>query len=259
MGIQIHPTAIIEDNVELGENVKIGPNVNIKSQVVIGDNTTIEANAYIGSYTKIGKNCRIFPSAVVGTIPQDLKFKGEFSQLIIGDNTTIREFCMINRGTKGGGGITKIGSNTLIMAYVHIAHDCIIGNSVIIANAVQFAGHVVVEDNAVIGGMSAIHQFVRIGKFAMIGGMSGVALDVAPFCLANGNRATLHGLNLIGLKRNGFSHEEIERLKEAYKTIFKSKLTFQEAYEKLKNSPSVNVIHMIEFLKASSRGFCRDR
>ncbi len=259
MATDIHPTAIIEDNVELGENVKVGPYVNIKSNVTIGDNTVIEPNAYIGSYTKIGKSCKIFPSAVVGTIPQDLKFKGEFSELIIGDNTTIREFCMINRGTKGGGGITKIGNNNLIMAYVHIAHDCILGDNVIVANAVQFAGHVTVEDNAVIGGMTAIHQFVRIGKFAMIGGMSGIAQDIAPFCLAAGNRATLHGLNLVGLKRAGFTNEEIERLKEAYKIVFKSKLRFEEAYEKLKNSPSKNVIHMIEFLKDSSRGFVRDR
>ncbi|AEA34253.1 acyl-ACP--UDP-N-acetylglucosamine O-acyltransferase [Hippea maritima] len=259
MSTQIHPTAIIEDGVELGKNVVIGPFVNIKSNVEIGDNTIIEANAYIGSYTKIGKNCRIFPSSVVGSIPQDLKFKGELSQLIIGDNTTIREFCMINRGTKGGGSITKIGSNNLIMAYVHIAHDCILGNNIIVSNAVQFAGHVVVEDNVVIGGMSGIHQFVRIGKFAMIGGMSGIGQDVAPFCLAAGPRAKLHGLNLVGLKRAGFSAEEIEQLKNAYKTIFKSNLTFEQAFEKLRNSPSKNVIHMIDFLKNSNRGFCRDR
>ncbi len=256
---EIHPTAIIDKRVELGDNVKIGPFVNIKSNVTIGDNSIIDANAYIGSYTKIGKNCKVFPSAVIGTIPQDLKFKGEFSELIIGDNTTIREFCMINRGTKGGGGITRIGKNNLIMAYVHIAHDCFLGDNVIIANAVQFAGHIVVEDNAVIGGMTAIHQFVRIGKFAMVGGMSGIGQDVAPFCLAAGSRAKLHGLNLIGLKRAGFSNEEIEQLKEAYKTIFKSKLRFEEAYEKLKNSSSKNVIHMIEFLKKSTRGFLRDR
>ncbi|WP_022670659.1 acyl-ACP--UDP-N-acetylglucosamine O-acyltransferase [Hippea alviniae] len=259
MAAQIHETAIIGENVKIGDNVIIGPNVNIRDNVEIGDNTVIEANAFIDSYTTIGKGCKIFPSAVLGTIPQDLKFKGEFSQLIIGDNTTIREFCMINRGTKGGGGITRIGNNCLIMAYVHIAHDCILGNNIIVANAVQFAGHVIVEDNAVIGGMTAIHQFVRIGKFAMIGGMSGLALDVAPFCLATGIRANLHGLNLIGLKRAGFSAKDIEDLKEAYKTIFKSKLTFKEAYEKLKNSPSKHVIHMIEFLKNSSRGFCRDR
>ncbi len=257
--VEIHPTAIVEKGAEIEDGVVIGPHAYIKTDVKIGANTKIDANAYIGSYTKIGKNCRVFPSAVVGTIPQDLKFKGEFSELIIGDNTTIREFCMINRGTKGGGSVTKIGNNNLIMAYVHIAHDCIIGNNVIIANAVQFAGHVVVEDNVVIGGMSAIHQFVRIGKHAMIGGMSGVALDVAPFCLAVGNRARLNGLNLVGLKRAGFSYEEINALKEAYKTIFKRNLTFKEAYEKLKESPSKNVIHMIEFLKNSSRGFCRDR
>ncbi len=259
MATDIHPTAIIENKVELGNNVKVGPYVNIKSNVTIDDNTVVEPNAYIGSYTKIGKNCKIFPSAVLGTIPQDLKFKGEFSELIIGDNTTIREFCMINRGTRGGGGVTKIGDNNLVMAYVHIAHDCILGDSVIVANAVQFAGHVIVEDNVVIGGMTAIHQFVRIGKFAMIGGMSGVAQDIAPFCLAAGNRATLHGLNLVGLKRAGFTNKEIELLKDSYKAIFKSKLRFEEAYEKLKNSPSKNVIHMIEFLKKSDRGFVRNR
>ncbi len=255
----IHPTALIDKGVELGDSVVIGPNVCIKSGVKIGDNTHISSNAYIDSYTTIGSNCRIFPSAVVGTIPQDLKFKGEFSELIIGNNTTIREFCMINRGTKGGGGVTKIGSNALIMAYVHIAHDCILGNGVIVANAVQFAGHVVVEDNAVIGGMSAVHQFVRIGKLAMVGGMSGIPLDVAPFCLATGNRARLSGLNLVGLKRAGFSFEEINALKEAYRTIFRKNLKFRDAYEKLKDSPYKSVIHLIEFLDNSSRGFCRDR
>ncbi len=255
----IHPTALIDENVELGKDVVIGPNVCIKSGVKIGDNTHINSNAYIDSYTTIGKNCKIFPSAVVGTIPQDLKFQGEFSELVIGDNTTIREFCMINRGTKGGGGITKIGSNVLLMAYVHIAHDCILGDNVIVANAVQFAGHVVMEDNAIIGGMSAVHQFVRIGKMAMVGGMSGIALDVAPYCLAAGNRARLNGLNLIGLKRANFSFKEINALKEAYRTVFRSNLTFKEAYNKLKDSPYKSVIHMIEFLSDSSRGFCRDR
>ncbi len=255
----IHPTALIDKNVTIGDNVTIGPNVCIKNNVKIGDNTHIDSNVYIDSYTKIGNNCKIFPSAVVGTIPQDLKFKGEFSELVVEDNTTIREFCMINRGTKGGGGVTKIGKNNLIMAYVHIAHDCILGDNIIIANAVQFAGHVIVENNAVIGGMSAIHQFVRIGELSMVGGMSGLAQDIAPFCLATGNRAKLSGLNLIGLKRAGFSFEEINALKNAYKIIFRSNLTFKEAYEKLKDSSHKNVIHMIEFLNGSSRGFCRDR
>ncbi len=257
--VNIHPTAIIDDKVELGENVKIGPYVNIKKHVKIGDGTEIFPNVYIDSYTTIGRNCKIYPSAVLGTIPQDLKFKGEISELIIGDNTTIREFCMINRGTKGGGSVTKIGNNDFIMAYVHIAHDCILGNNIIVANSVQFAGHIVVEDNVVIGGMSAIHQFVNIGKFAMVGGMSAVSLDVAPFCLAVGNRAVLNGLNTVGLKRANFSYEEINELKKAYKLIFRSNLTFKEAYEKLKESSSKNVIHMIEFLKNSSRGFCRTK
>ncbi len=255
----IHPTALIDKNVEIGKNVAIGPNVCIKSGVKIGDNTYINANAYIDSYTTIGKNCKIFPSAVLGTVPQDLKFQGEFSELIIGDDTTIREFCMINRGTKGGGGVTKIGNNSLIMAYVHVAHDCILGNSVIIANAVQFAGHVVVEDKAIIGGMTAVHQFVRIGTLAMVGGMSGIPLDIAPYCLAAGNRAHLSGLNLVGLKRSNFSFEEINALKEAYKVIFRNNLTFKEAYDKLKDSPYKSVIHMIEFLENSSRGFCRNK
>jgi UDP-N-acetylglucosamine acyltransferase len=257
--VDIHPTAIVEDGVDIGENVTIGAHAHIKSNVKIGDNTHIDSGAYIGSYTTIGNGCRVFPSAVVGTIPQDLKFEGEMSELIIGNNTTIREFCMINRGTKGGGSVTKIGDNNLLMAYVHIAHDCILGNNIVIANAVQFAGHVVVEDNVVVGGMSAVHQFVRIGKFAMIGGMSGVALDVAPYCLAVGNRAHLNGLNLVGLKRAGFDYKEINELKKAYKLLFRSSNTFNEAYDALKNSPSKNVIHMIDFLKDSPRGFCRDR
>ncbi len=257
--VDVHPTAIIEDRVELGENVRIGPHVHIRSHVKIGDNTVVDANAVIDSFTTIGKNNRIFPSAAVGTVPQDLKFKGEFSELIIGDNNTIREFAMINRGTSGGGGVTRIGNNNLIMAYVHIAHDCQIGDYVILANAVQLAGHIIIEDHAVLGGMSAVHQFARIGKYAMIAAMSGVSQDVAPFCLAVGNRAKLNGLNTVGLKRAGFSYETISQIKEAYRIIFRSNLTFKEAYERLKDSSSKEVIHMIEFLKHSERGFCRNR
>ncbi len=257
--VDIHPTAIVEDKVELGEGVVVGPHACIRNNVKIGDNTYISANVYIDSYTTIGSDCRIFPSAVLGTTPQDLKFRGEITQLVIGNNTTIREFCMINRGTKGGGGITRIGDNGFLMAYVHVAHDCQLGNNIIIANTVQLAGHIVIEDDVVIGGMSAVHQFVRIGRFAMIGGMSGISLDVAPFCLAVGNRSHLNGLNLTGLKRAGFSYEEINELKKAYKLLFRSNKTFKEAYEELKNSPSKNVIHMIDFLKDSSRGFYRDK
>ncbi|HHS48959.1 MAG TPA: acyl-ACP--UDP-N-acetylglucosamine O-acyltransferase [Desulfurella acetivorans] len=257
--VNIHKTAIIEDNVELGENVTIGPYSIVKSNVKIGDNCEIQSHVVIDEFTTIGKNCKIFHSVVLGTIPQDLKFSGEKSELIIGDNNTIREFAMINRGTKGGIGKTLIGNGNLIMAYVHIAHDCVIGNNTIIANMVQFAGHVMVEDNAVIGGMSAVHQFVKIGSLSMIGGMSGVSLDVAPFTLAVGNRARLNGLNLVGLKRNNFSLSEIEKLKEAYRIIFRSNLKFDEAYNRLKESKSKHVIDMIEFLRKSERGFCRER
>lgn len=257
--VNIHKTAIVEYNVELGENVTIGPYSIIKSGAKIGDNSEILSHVIIDEYTTIGKNCKIFHSAVLGTIPQDLKFSGEFSELIIGDNNTIREFAMINRGTKGGIGKTQIGNGNLIMAYVHIAHDCIIGNNCIIANMVQFAGHVVVDDGAVIGGMSAIHQFVKIGSLSMIGGMSGVSLDVAPYMLAVGNRAKLNGLNLVGLKRNGFSLSDIEKLKGAYRVIFRSNLKFDEAYDKLKESTSRHVINIIEFLRKSERGFCRER
>ncbi|OSS41594.1 Acyl-[acyl-carrier-protein]--UDP-N- acetylglucosamine O-acyltransferase [Desulfurella amilsii] len=257
--VNIHKTAIVEDNVQLGENVTIGPYSIVKSNVKIGGNCEIRSHVVIDEFTTIGENCKIFHSAVLGTIPQDLKFSGEHSELIIGDNNTIREFAMINRGTKGGIGKTQIGSGNLIMAYVHIAHDCVIGNNAIIANMVQFAGHVVVEDSAVIGGMSAIHQFVKIGSLSMIGGMSGVSLDVAPFTLAVGNRARLNGLNLVGLRRNSFSLSDIEKLKEAYRIIFRSNLKFDEAYDKLKESPSKHVIDMIEFLRKSERGFCRER
>jgi len=203
----IHPTAIIEDGAILGENVSVGPFAYIGAQVTIGDNTSVASHAVIEGRTSIGKNNRIFSHTAIGTIPQDLKFSGEDVELIIGDNNTIREFTLLNPGTKGGGSVTRIGNGNLLMGYVHLGHDVILGDNCILANAATLAGHVELGNNVVIGGLTPIHQFVHIGDFAMIGGASALAQDIPPYCLAEGNRATLRGLNLTGFGRHIQRHE----------------------------------------------------
>ena len=254
--VNIHPTAIVHPKAELGEGVVIGPYVIIEENVIIGDNTRIDAFAQIKSYTKIGKENHIFSYAYIGGAPQDLKYKGGPTRLEIGDKNIIREYVTIHRGTEEGGEITKVGSNCLIMAYAHIAHDCIIGNRVIMANAATLGGHVIVEDNAVIGGLSAVHQFVRIGKFAYIGGMTGVSQDVPPYTLIAGERGKMYGLNIIGLKRNGFTEKQLERLKRAYRILWRSGLTREEAikkiFEEIGDYPEIN--YLIEFVRKSQRG-----
>ena len=200
----IHPTAIISPGAQIGADVEIGPYSVIGERVSIGDGTRIGPHVVLQGPTTIGKKNQFFQFCSIGEIPQDLKFNMEDTELIIGDNNTFREFITINRGTAGGGGRTVIGSNCLLMAYTHVAHDCLIGNGVIMANNASLAGHIRIDDHAIIGGLSGIHQFVHIGSYAMIGGLSGVSKDVPPFTLAVGQRAILHGLNLTGLKRHGF-------------------------------------------------------
>ena len=250
----IHPLAHIEEGAILGENVSIGAFAYIGADVTIGDNSTIATHAVIEGYTTIGKNNRIFSHSAIGTIPQDLKFNGERVELIIGDNNTIREFTLFNPGTAGGGGITKVGDNNLFMGYVHLGHDVIIGNNCILANGATLAGHVEIGDNVVIGGLTPIHQFVKIGDFSMIGGASALAQDIPPFCLAEGNRASLRGLNLTGLRRN-VSRAEIDELRTAYKSLFESGEPLQEVANALMNSSkSENVIKLCEFIQNSKRG-----
>ena len=250
----IHPSAIIENGAILGNNVTIEPFVHIGSQVTIGDNTSIASHTIIEGKTTIGKYNRIFSHAAIGTIPQDLKFNGEEVELIIGDNNTIREFTLLNPGTKGGGSVTKIGNGNLLMGYVHLGHDVIIGDHCILANGATLAGHVELGNYVVIGGLTPVHQFVHIGDYAMIGGASALAQDIPPYCMAEGNRASLRGLNLTGLRRH-MSRDEINTLKVAYKALFEQKQPMQEVAQRLfETSSSEKVKKLCEFIKTSKRG-----
>jgi len=250
----IHPTAIIEEGAIIGNSVTIGPYVTISSKSTIGDGTVIDAHANIAGHTTIGKNNHIFSHAVVGSIPQDLKFNGEEVQLLIGDNNKIREFTLINPGTKGGGSITKIGNNNLLMGYVHLGHDVIMGNNCILANGATLAGHVELGNNVVIGGLTPVHQFVHIGDFAMIGGASALSQDIPPYCLAEGNRAMLRGLNLTGIRRH-LNRDEINNLKVAYRELFESGQPLQETAETLlEKSESEIIKNLVMFITKSKRG-----
>ena len=218
----IHQTAIVDSKAKISKNVKIGPYSVIGPNVEIDEETEIQSHVNIKGNTKIGRNNKIYPFSSIGNDPQDLKFQGEETKLEIGHNNKIREYVTINPGTKGGGGLTKIGDNCLFMVSAHIAHDCTVGNNVILANNVPLGGHAHIEDNAIIGGNSAVQQFTRVGKSAMIGGMCGVVRDIIPYGIAHGNRSVLQGLNLIGLRRKNIPNKEIMTLSEAYKEIFKN-------------------------------------
>jgi len=249
----IHPTAIIQEGAKIGKDVTIGPYAYISKDAVIEDGCTIMQGAIVDGKTRIGAGTKIFYHAVVGSIPQDLKFKGEDVELVIGRNNTIREFCMINPGTEGGGGKTIIGDGNLLMAYVHVAHDCIIGNNCILANAATLAGHVVLGDFVVIGGMTPVHQFVHIGDYAMIAGASAVSQDIPPYCLAEGNRASLRGLNLTGLRRR-LGREAIDSLKKAYKELFLSGKPLKEVAQELSQSDDEHVAKLARFVLETRRG-----
>ncbi|HCF04739.1 MAG: UDP-N-acetylglucosamine acyltransferase [Desulfomicrobiaceae bacterium] len=256
MPVAIHPTAIVHPGAALGENVTVGPYAIVEEHVTIGDGCTIDAAAQIKRFTTMGANNHVHSMACVGGEPQDLKFHGEESHLIIGDNNRIREFSTIHRGTEGGGGVTRIGSGNLIMAYAHIAHDCQVGDNNVFSNAATLAGHVVVGNHAVMGGLSAAHQFVRIGDFAFVGGKTGVAQDVPPYTLAVGERASLHGLNLIGLRRHGFTAEEISGLKAAYRILWRSHKERNEALQQVETEFGhiAPVMELLRFVRESTRG-----
>ncbi len=250
----IHPSAIIEDGALLGTNVSVGPFAYIGKKVRIGDNTSIASHAVIEGNTTIGKNNRIFSHSAIGTVPQDLKYNGEDVQLIIGDNNTIREFTLLNPGTKGGGSVTKIGHANLLMGYVHLGHDVIVGDNCILANSVALAGHVEIGNHVIIGGHTPVHQFVHIGDYAMIGGASALTQDIPPYCLAEGNRANLRGLNLTGLRRN-IQRDEINLLKIAYRELFEQGNPLQEMAQNIFDSTkSDKVKKLCGFIKTSKRG-----
>lgn len=255
----IHPTAIVDPDVQIEADVEIGPYTIISGDVSIGAKTTIGPHVVVEGHTRIGPECRICQFAAIGGPPQSVKYAGEKTSVEIGRSCVIREFVTIHRGTAFGGGLTRVGDHCLLMAYTHIAHDCQVGNQVIFANNATLAGHIHVEDNATIGGLVAVHQFVNIGRHAFIGGKSAVVKDVPPYVIAAGDRAKLYGLNLVGLKRGNFSPAALNSLKKAYRIIFRVGLTLNEAieraYAEVEQTPEV--VNFLEFIKASRRGITR--
>ena len=254
----IHKTAIIHSKAKINTNVTIGAFTEIGPNVEIGENSIIQSHVSITGNTKIGKENKIYSFASIGNDPQDLKFDGEQTKLEIGDNNKIREYVTINPGTKGGGGLTKVGNNCLFMVSSHIAHDCEVEDNVILANNVPLGGHAHIESNVIIGGNSAVQQFTRVGKFAMIGGMCGVVRDVIPYGIAHGNRSILQGLNLIGLRRKNIPNKEIMILNDAYKKIFKNE-NLTENLKNLENDFKKNklVLDVVSFLeKDKKRPIC---
>ncbi len=251
----IHETAVIDKSAVIGENVEIGPYTVIGPDTIIGSGTKIHGQSVI-EYSEIGKNCEIFNFSSIGKRPQDLKYKGEKTKVVVGDGTTIRECVTLNRGTAAAGQ-TVVGKNCLLMACCHIAHDCIIKDNVIIGYTTGIAGHVEIDDYAILSSGIGVHQFCRIGKGVMIGAGSMVGMDIIPYVTAQGDRATLAGLNIIGLKRKQIKLSEIEDIKNAYRVLFMSKLTLEDALAKLENEPSPYVKEIVVFIKASQRGITR--
>lgn len=256
----IHPTAIVAAAAEIADDVVIGPYAIVEANVHIGAGCEIKPHVHLAAGTRLGRNCRVFTGAVIGSAPQDLKFGGEETMVHIGDRTTIREFATINRGTTDHWE-TRVGSDCLIMSYAHIAHDCVIGNHCILANAVNLAGHVVLEDWAGIGGMVPVHQFVRVGQHSFIGGGYRVAKDVPPYILAVDEPLSFAGLNAVGLRRRGFTEEQLLALKRAYKVLFKSGLNVSQALNRLRAAgeltPEVKTV--IAFVEKSERGIIAGR
>ena len=263
---EIHSSAVVDPAAQLGEDVKIGPFCVVGSDVILDDGVVLHSHVAVAGRTRIGPRSEIYPFASIGHPPQDLKYQGEPSELEIGAENRIREHVTMNPGTEGGGMVTRVGDRCLFMVGAHVAHDCQIGDGVIMANNATLAGHVTVGQQAVIGGLSAVHQFVRIGHNAMIGGMSGVEHDVIPYGLVMGERARLHGLNMVGLKRAGFEREEIQSLRQAYQSLFAANGTFAERLTGLKAELSAGrtsggaLDSLLSFLEAdSSRALCQPK
>nr|WP_319485166.1 acyl-ACP--UDP-N-acetylglucosamine O-acyltransferase [uncultured Cohaesibacter sp.] len=258
----IHPTAIVADGAQLADDVEVGPYSVIGAHVSIGEGGKVHSHVVIEGNTTIGKNVEIFPFASVGTIPQDLKFEGEDVGCVIGDNVNIREYVTINPGTKGGGGLTKVGNHCHLMVGAHIAHDCMIGDHVILVNHATIAGHCEIGDHAIVAGLSAVIQFARVGEHAFVGGMSGVENDVIPFGSVIGNRAHLGGLNLVGLKRRGFSRETIHNLRHAYQMLFAEEGTLVERVDQVAEAyaDDENVMKIVNFIrKDTKKSLCTPR
>ncbi len=258
----IHPTALIETGAVIASSAQVGPFCVIGPNVVLGENVRLLSHVVIAGHTTIGANTIVYPFASIGHAPQDLKYKGEASRLEIGSNCQIREYVTINPGTDGGGLLTKIGNDCLLMVGAHVAHDCIVGNNCILVNNATLAGHVHLGDFAIIGGLSAVHQHVRIGAHAMIGGMSGVENDVIPYGTVMGERAHLSGLNIVGLKRRGFEREDIHTLRNAYRLLFAAEGTLQERLDDVAKMFEDNkpVRDIVDFIRVDSgRAICQPK
>jgi len=256
--VQIHPTAIVHPQAELGVGVQVGPYSIVEENVKIGDYTKVGARVTIEGYTTLGKNNEIFTGAVLGSLTQDKKYKGGRSFLNIGDSNKIREYVTMNPGTEEGTE-TSVGNGNLIMAYAHIAHDCIVKNNTVLANAATLAGHVIVDDGAILGGLSGVHQFVRIGALSITGGHSKVTQDVPPFMMVDGHPAQAYGVNKVGLERAGYSQEERNCVRKAFKIIYLGEKSLQGAIETLKKELPENTIRtvLLEFLESCKHGICR--
>lgn len=255
VSVEIHPTAIVHANAKIGPGTIVGPYVTIGEHVTIGANNRIGASCVIDGMTRIGDGNEIFPMASIGLVPQDLKFGGELTRVVIGDRNVVREFVTIHRGTGGGGGVTSIGNHNLLMAYTHIAHDCLVGNETIFGNGATLAGHVAVDDYANVGAFSGVHQFCRVGKYAFIGGYSVVTKDALPYVKTVGNRARIYGINTIGLIRRGFPQESIAKLRRAYRHLLHSNTSralTQIERDAALQSPEVR--YLVEFIRSSKRG-----
>ena len=261
MSVAIHPTAVVASGAVLAEGVEIGPYAIVGPEVKIGRGTRIGAHAVVEGRTTIGERNRIFQFAALGAIPQDLKYHGERTELVIGNDNQIREFTTIHVGTEGGGGLTSVGNHNLLMNFSHVAHDCHVADRVVFANGATLAGHVVVEDYVIVGGLAAVHQFVRLGESSMLGGGAMVVQDVPPFCVVQGDRAGLVGLNVEGLRRRSFADDEVRALRSAYRTLFRSGLTAKEAVRKAREEcPSSEMVgRLLDFVENSKRGICRLR
>ena len=254
----IHPTAVVAPEAHIGEDAVIGPYSVVGPKVRIGARTRLMSHVVVDGNTTIGEACNLYPFASIGTQTQDLKYKGGDPGVTIGDRTTIREYVTVNAATYDGD-FTQVGSDCHIMAYAHIAHDCIVGDKVIIANCGTLAGHIIIEDEVVIGGLCGIHQFVRLGRMCIIGGCSKVTQDVLPFMMADGHPLKIHGLNKIGLKRRDISTKSQQQLKQAYRIVYRENLTSKQAVEKIESElePLTETQHLVHFLKSSERGITR--
>lgn len=257
--MSIHPTAIVHPKAQIDKEVRIGPYCVIGEHVKIGRGSELLSHVCVDGWTEIGQRCKIFPYVSIGSPPQHMQYHDEPTKVSIGNDNIFREYVTINRGTAFGGGVTTLGAHNFLMAYVHIAHDCHVGNHVVMANAATLAGHITIGNYSVIGGLVGIHQYVRVGDYAMIGGCSAVGRDVPPFMKAAGYRASLYGLNLIGLRRGGFSVQRIRVLKQAYQVLFRKKQRMTDAIKLARHQfqDSPDVLVLLTFLETSTRGTCR--